>query len=450
MNVLKENYEHKDVSIEDVKYDTKNKLSNLEKDISKDLEKFEKLANDKDVQIWAIKIFEKSCNDVMAKDFEKMKNIDVKDFLHNISKKYKDLRFYVSWELQLPLSVANFSNLTTNQKLNFLALYETMNVGKDESFRWKLKDLWWKKVNNSAEIIKSCNNRLDWYYKDINKWFKKINNLNFWNIKNTLIKDFGLTETETTKYKEYILLIKKHPEYIWIIKPQEAGKWWLVITWIVIWVILWALWYHFVDNFGKWDGQTEIRKSKIEISDPENILRLLTQESDFIASDIAEKPLFQIQEDDGIVKELGKKIINRAETKKVEMIVEWKLALQYDAGKYLKMEVDKDTWMISMYVCPPDVVVTQANAKITNKKNEFVNLSHFDQVELELLDSIKQDAINDAKRDPNFLSKAQQQTYDMLLPLFQSLHPYGVDIRWLEVIYVDNNWKPLNQWLVKN
>lgn len=413
----------------------------------KDYKKFEQLSKDVDVKNWAMKIFEKACNNVMKEKFEILEKENVKEFLVNLINRNRDLLFYISWDLWLPLNIENFADLNISQKLNFAALYKTINKwALDTSNRDKISTYFTKTKTTSKEIISSCNDNLKWYYDEINRDFKWSNISNFLKLKKTLKKDYGLTDAEADKYEEYVLLVQKHPEYLWILKPNEAGTSAWFIVFFIVWIIVWALWYHFIDNFWKWDGQTEIRKSRIEIEDPENVLRLITQEAGFSGRDIAEKPLFEIDEDDGLVMEFLKRGANQLESKKVEMEVEWKLALEYDAWRYMKMEVDQDTWVVYLKICPPNIIVTEANPYIVNKKNELIHLQHFDQVELELLESIKKDAIEDAYKDPNFLNTARQQTYDMLFPLIQSMHPYWVDVTGLEITYVDEHWNEIQQW----
>lgn len=443
-----DNIEKQNDGMTDIGENTREEMRGIERSIDRDRKRFDELSKDKDVKNWSMKIFEKCCNEAMKKDFEKMKNVNVKEIMDSLMSWHKDLVIYITWDLKLPLSTEKFADLTTAQKLNFLALYETLNIWKDRSILWRLRDWQYSKWTDSKDIVNNCNQRLEWYYKNINDSFKRTNNLNLWNIKKTLEKDFWLTEKEAEKYKEYVLLIKNHPEYIWIIKPQEAGvsPWYFVV--FGIWLVLWALWMYAIDHFWKWDWHTEIQKSRVEISDPESVLKLVTQEAEFSGRDTAERSLFQVQDDDSLLEELWKRVINNFENKQVTMEVKGKLAYQYDAWKYLKMEIDKDTWIVYIDICPPEVVVVDSHATIINKKNELIHLSDFDQVEMELFESIKEDAVNKAKSDPEFLSKCRTQTYEMLFPLFQSLKPYGVDIKGLQIRYVDEQWNELRQWPV--
>ena len=135
--------------------------------------------------------------------------------------------------------------------------------------------------------------------------------------------------------------------------------------------------------------------------------------------------------DDGLLVSLGKRVINTAQSKKVRMELEWKLALQYDMWRYCKMELDHATGIVHLTLPQPELIVIESKAKVLNKSNERVQLKAFDNAELELQQQLKQQAVNDALKDPAFYQKAKDQTKNQLFSLLKSLNPYGVQVRWV-------------------
>lgn len=98
-------------------------------------------------------------------------------------------------------------------------------------------------------------------------------------------------------------------------------------------------------------------------------------------------------------------------------------------GAYCEIVIDHNTGIIELTMPKPMVVVSESRSYIKNKSNELIQLKQFDNAELELQTQLKQQAVNDALHDPNFYEVAKRQTKEVLLPLFKSLKPYGVEIK---------------------
>ena len=88
---------------------------------------------------------------------------------------------------------------------------------------------------------------------------------------------------------------------------QQAWTWGWLIFWLITGVLLWVLWYYFVDNFGKSAPHIETYSWRIEISDPEPILRLLTQESEFKTFGIRKIEMFHIDSDNSLINKAFKR-----------------------------------------------------------------------------------------------------------------------------------------------
>lgn len=93
------------------------------------------------------------------------------------------------------------------------------------------------------------------------------------------------------------------------------------------------------------------------------------------------------------------------------------------------MELDHATGIVHLTLPQPELIVIESKAKVLNKSNERVQLKAFDNAELELQQQLKQQAVNDALKDPAFYQKAKDQTKNQLFSLLKSLNPYGVQVR---------------------
>lgn len=159
----------------------------------------------------------------------------------------------------------------------------------------------------------------------------------------------------------------------------------------------------------------------------------MTQEAKFVNTGEIEKKMFSIDEDDNMLVQAGKRIVNAGQSKTVQMEIEGSLALQYDLHSFCKMEVDHSTGIVHLTLPKPRLIVLECQTKVLNKSNERIQLKQFDNLELELQEKLQQDAINDAMNQKGFYEEAQQQTKDQLLKLLQALKPYGVEIKEIKI-----------------
>ena len=435
--MLDNRYEH-------LKKSYKEELKELELNINvngglEDFKKFEQLSNDPDVQSAVNKISEQCCKIAFEDEWKNLEKVNIWKYITNILKKYPDLWLYVSWTLGLPLTVNNFSDLTIEQKMSFLSLHKTLNIWHEKNIIEKINNIWYSKNNTSGDIIKNCDRTRKSFYDKLNREFRIKNILSLLPLKTALKNNFWLVDQEISKYMDYLKIIKKHPEYIWKVEVQQAWTWGWLIFWLITGVLLWVLWYYFVDNFGKSAPHIETYSWRIEISDPEPILRLLTQESEFKTFGIRKIEMFHIDSDNSLINKAFKKIVNVAQYKEIKMEMTGHLWIQYDLSD-CKMEIDKHTGVVYLTVCKPTVVVTDSQARITGRRNELLmmpNNEAFSNLEMELQQELKETAINDALNNPHFYDKAMQGTKEQLLPLLQAMQPHWVEIKDLEIIYMD-------------
>ena len=413
-------------------YDSpKQKLYTLEREVTKDYKEFQRLSKDDNVVKGLTKVFDKCWNEVIKDEAEKIGNLDVWAEMKDILKNHPDLWLYVSWTLKLPLSNVKFSQLNTQQKINYLAFHD--------AFRYRrLKQLQGHKEPTNAEnIINNCNANLKKYSARIDSKFSGTNLSNLLVLESTLKNDFWLTSIEAQQVKKYLKLIKDHPEYVSWPKLQEAGFKGIAIgiSYIAVF-LLWAAWMYMIDHLGD-NPETRIYGWKTEISEPQEILKLLTSEASFVKSGFIEKEPYYIDENDNLLIQLGKGAFNMAQWKRVDMKLEWKLAIQYNLKEYSKMTIDHDSWVVELEVNQPDVVLTESHAVVMNKKQEILHNKSYDNDELQLEEQLKQQAVDDAKNDPNFYEEAKRKSEDQLFRLLKQLKPYWTEITEVKVKYVN-------------
>ena len=413
---------------------TKDELNSLKKEIiknydenSKEFKEFKKLSKDANVIKWLTKVFDKCWNEVIKDECEWIENLDVWKEMKDILKKHPDLWEYVSGTLKLPLSSVKFSQLSTQQKINYLALHDAFKYRRLKKLQGH------KEPTNAENIINNCTANLKHYQNKMDSKFSSSNLSNLLALESTLKKDFWLTDSEAQQVKKYLKLIQDHPEFVSNDRVLEAWRKAYAITfWIG--VIMWAIGMYWVSHLGD-RPETNIYTWRTEISEPEEILKLLTQESHFFKDGFIEKKMFTVDSNDSFLEQLWKEAANRLQSTRIDMKVEGNLALQYDLQKYCKMEIDHETGTVYLTVNQPDVVITDWHAEVMNKNREWVHEKNFDNAEIELQEQLKQQALEDAKNKPDFYEKAKSNTRDQLLRLFKAVKPHGVEIKDVVVNY---------------
>ena len=418
---------------------TAQELKDLKLDISdrsENRKRFDALSKDSVLKNWLNKLYDKSCKLAFSEEWKEFEKLDIWKTLENIMKQYPSLWLEICWDLWLSLSESKFSKLSLQQKLNFTELYS--------SVYWK--SIFYKKNPSSQDIISRIKQNNEANFNKINRLFERKNVKNFLQLEKTL-KDFGLNSSEIWKIKEYLQIIKKHPEFIWINKPNEAwNRIWYAIF-LLVGVVLWALWMHYIDNIGKINPETTTRLDWVTtIENAEKVLRLLTQQSDFERSWSTKIEMFKIDEDDWTITSFVKDWVNKIQSKEIEMELSWKLAMQFDLDKWCKIDVDVKNWKGVAYVQlpQPDVIITNSKAKVLSENREWVHLSEFDQAQENLRQELEQKAISDAKNDPNFYEKWKKDVEKQLYDLLSALHPDWVDITSVKVRFFNPDEWPKN------
>ena len=399
---------------------------------TRDYEKFQILSKNLELKKWLNKLYNVSCERVFWEEWKKFESVNVSRKLNDVLKKYPDLWLKITWDLNLPLWENKFSSLTIQQKLNYTILHEAVY--------WD--NIFYKKVPSSKDIYERIGYISRKYNDKINKSFKNKNITNFLQLEKTLKEDFNLTPSESWKVKEYLELIKKHPEFVndyqilsWI------WSWWWMLMWMVVWLLLWALWMYYIDNIWKINPETTKDVWETVIEEPKAILYLLTQKISFSTSGSIKKKMFTETDNPNWIIEMWKNLLKRGinlfETKELDMEMVWDLALKYDLDGS-SLSVNHSTWEAVLRVKQPDIILIDSNAKITYSNGEVVELEAFRNAEMELEDNLKKKAIEEVKNNPRFYETAKQQTEEDLKELFMEIEPYWVNIKSVRVEYIDS------------
>lgn len=415
--------------VEEVLEGTRSELNILWKKV-KDYEKFQTLSKNVELKQWLTKLYDISCEKVFWEEWKKLESVNVSNDLNDILKKYPDLWLIITWDLKLPLWESKFSNLTTQQKYSYSVLYEAIH--------WK--NILYKKSPSSADIFNRIKSIDAKHMDKINGNFKLKNVSNLLQLEKTLKEDFNLTQKESEKVKEYLELIKKHPEFVneYQLQLSWIWSWWWVLIWLVTWLLLWALWMHYIDNIWKINPETTKNVWDVVIEEPEAILYLLTQKFEFYVNGSIEKKLFTESEENTLIdvwKNRLKRGINLFETKELTMEMVWDLALKYDLD-WSSLSVNHTTWEVVLRVKRPDIIVIDSKAEVTNSNGEVFEMQAFRNAEMELENNLKSKAIQEAKNNPRFYEMAKQQTEQDLWELFREIQPYWIKVTNVRVEYI--------------
>ena len=418
----------------------------LKAEVSREFKEFKVLSNDKNVINWMKKVFDKCWNYVIETMWKWAENVDVGQEMQDILKNHKDLWLYISQILKLPLENAKFSELSVEQKINYLALHDAFRYRRLKKLRWH------KEPTNANNIIRNCNANLEAYQNMINSRFRWYNLNNFLRLESTLKEDFGLTNIESQQLKKYLLLVKDHPEYIKT-QPQLAiSKPVIFGGGLVLWLILWIFWMHYIDNIWKMEVEEKTRIDGVtKIEEPEAVLKLITRESNFNVT--WEKYLTPKTDDQLFFKLtrqipfLGPKLEERykdAQTREIIMSLQWRLAMQFDLEKWSQIDIDAKNWKGAVYVqLPyPDVITTKTVAKVEKVDRELVNVNEYEQGQEKLRQELEQQAIEDAKNNPEFYKQGEEDVARQLYDLFSTVYAPA----WLKVTEVHVRFFDPEEW----
>ena len=367
---------------------------------------------------WRIESFAQSYNSISKER--------VGYYTARMVKHHPELISFIAWELRLPIKTDksrveyDFSALSFEQKLSFMALYETecdfwSNLKKAET-----KQIMNKYYDYMKQFWEEAANKLN---EEADK--KKI--LGFVNLEKILKKEYWLTDAEYKKMKEYIKLIQKHPEYVWWelkhkldIKAADIS---VLVAAIIAFVIGIAVWAVVPREKLKFRGDPEVKTygEWWEIYNFKDVFKLITQEAEFHENWWMEVSMCQIDWNDNFLLGWGKRLVNYFETKKIHLNVEWKLAVVFDAEKAkCNVEIKKWKWILHVKVGKPEIIISQSKGEVDYSKVEWIHLSDFNNTELQQEERLKLQAIQRAQNDPNFQKAAERQLREQLLKIFKT------------------------------
>lgn len=426
-------------------------LISLQNKIIWDSKKFESLSKDPSLINWLKKVSNKCCEKAFSEQWEHFEKLNVWKTIENILKKYPNLWFEISWNLWLPLSERNFSKLSLQQKLNFTALHSAIF--------WK--NVFYKNNPSSQDIINRIRQNNKANFNKINRQFERKNIKNLLDLEDTL-KDFGLTSAEIWKVKEYLLLIKKHPElaWAWIDYTAVPNKAWDTTAYLIIsalalilWAVLWALWKHYIDNIWKVEIEKATRIDGVtRIENPEAVLKLVTREANFRT--VPWRKVLTPKTDDDLFFQITRKVpllgpwleekYKDAQTREITMELEWRVAMQFDLKKWSQIDIDVKNWKWIVYVqLPyPDIITTKTAAKVKEVDRELVHIKEYEQAQEELRQELEQKAINDAKNNPEFYKEWEIDVANQLYGLLSTVYKPT----WLKVSEVHVRFFDPNEW----
>lgn len=405
---------------------TNYELKTLKSSVSADYKKFETLSKDASLKKWLEKIMKKGLSwriESFAKNYNSLSKERVGYYTARMVKYHPELISFIAWELWLPIKTDksrveyDFSALSLEQKLSFMALYEAEY------------DLWSNFKNvGTKQIIDKYKSYLKQFSEEatnkLNKEVDKKKVLWFVDLEKVLKKEYWLTDTEYKKMKEYIELIQKHPEYVWWefknmvnVAAFDAGLWVLIA--LLIGIVIWAV----VPRKKLFGIKPEVKTywEWWEISNFKDVFQVITQESDFKEHWWMEVNMYQIDWDDNFLLEWGKHLVNYFESKKIHLEVKWKLAVVFNAEKAkCDVEMKKWKWILHVKVGKPQIMIKHSEAKVDYSDREWINLSEFDNTELEQEKRLKLEAIQRAENDPNFKKAAELQLKEQLLKIFRT------------------------------
>lgn len=446
----------------------KQELETLETQVTWDRRKFEALLKNSTLKNWLDKILKKESASIIStfeSQYKENENkwLSIESWTRLIAKTDPGLLWFVCWDLWLPyeelavrwMKNTKFSQLTYEQKMNFISLYNTLRTYNFNISRVKPKDF-----INKYKSLAAGNLRI--ITEKFNKRVSDNENI-VWlvDLKKVLKNQYWLTDAETKKVGEYVELVQKHPEYVWwfseISKIQQAGwfPWksffecvkWAIIVWGAVWWISQFKWCFSLQPTVQ-PAETKIYWDRTEITDFEETFKIMSAVSKTTSH---ERPIHE----DGLghidlwwsvwVKplELGwnwfSDLVNMTWLENRDMVMKINCDNYYTFDfKWVRCFVEKQNWirMVRLtWVKKPEVITNVTNVEILESHREkIINLKKFDDFEIRAQETLRKEANEEAKK-PEKIREAEESLGNQILRIFQS--------NWVKNSDVCVDWKDI-------
>lgn len=149
-------------------------LKVLKLGILENQKEFEQFVKNPLVKSGMKKIFDKLIQKEFSEQFKQHEKLNIKKEIDRILKKQTKLWLYIAGDLGLSTKNQNFSSLTNQQKLNFIALKDALTPNKFQEFFTKKEELFSEK-----EIISRVNSYRKNQVRELDASFKWVNISNF-------------------------------------------------------------------------------------------------------------------------------------------------------------------------------------------------------------------------------------------------------------------------------
>lgn len=409
--------------------EAKQELKTLKLNVSKDYEKFENLSKSPVLKKWMEKIMKKALEWEM--NFNSRKSVD--EYTSIMIEKHPELISFIVWELNLPVKTwksgnrVQFSQLSFEQKMKFKALVK----------------VYWDNENrygniNSKKIIDEYRKYMDEFTKkatdSFNKEIDKNKNI-VWlvDLEKVLKNTYGLTDSEYKKMKEYLEIIQKHPEYVWWkMKPQEAWNavWYLLVAWLSL--LLWVIWTLYIQNVWRMKPtETRIYGDHTELVDFKKVFQVMSAyaKTDSKVRDFEEDGIGEFDETTWTrIEKTGKTVwnvfidaANTVQRRKLSLQVKTEIWYFFDT-ETATCSVERKNWKWIFHVKlkkKPDLKFINVEPQILDSRREWINMSKFDDFELKCINTLKDEAMEEAKK-PEEIKKAENSFKNNLLSIFKS------------------------------
>lgn len=362
---------------------------------------------------------------VFEKEWKEFEKVDISKTYQEIIQTFPESWLFLSDELWLDLSKKKFSQLDGEEKIVFTALYKLFQTRNGWGFLVK-------KSKDGKEFRNNFYQEIRFYGEKLNDSFVWTQRKNLWNTSKTL-KEYWLTEKEIQKFTEYLKLLEKQPKLV-----QEAGIGGKLLVGLVIFVAGAISGAYVYDRFTN-TAYTEINSGEWEIRDLIPILETMFRKAEFSKHGTIKKEQFTVNDDDNFLINIGKDVVNTFQSTEISMNVEGEIALKYDfkdMEAHYQVTRDPDgKEIVKAYLNikkQPEVVITSSKAKVLRKNRERVQLTAFNQAELELKEKLEGEIIDKAYKG-DFYTQAFQESQQELKNAVKSLLEVGIN-RDVEVI----------------
>jgi hypothetical protein len=363
---------------------------------------------------------------------------NIKAYQNQLYNSHPELRKVAVFDLWInDFSCAVYDDLQPSEKIKLLA------------FEWAMKDMlpispWLKQKSgkfNAEKLIARYRSKIQEVTGDLLSTFKRDQAKNLLSVEKTLINNYWFTPKEATNYVVYLQNVQKEMDaQPWLYTESWIGPtWYAFIAGIIVWVG-WVYLYKYLVNPR---GMAETQLDLVKLGEPSTLAKLITAEQWFSVTGKRTESMFDTTGDSSLMA-TAKDLINNAQSRTVTMLLEGKVAVEYDFNgeQGASFKYSNEEKMIIVDFPKPNFTIRDENATVLQRNSEVIEVDVLNNTEQNLIRELKEKTLSDVAKQEQLINMSQQQLVEIIYLIYEPfLTSFGKEVKGVRV-NVAGTWIP--------